>query len=218
MNINVIKTLKWSECGALLTSLAREYLAPPETSQVNDFAEFIRAHSGTSCKQMDLFLQKHATKLLWDDHTLATRALEDACLFSTQPASALGIILRHLEILNTGGKVPALWCFLDDEQKAVIHFINNGGWYAEAFFDCPEDFSVLHLMKNDEAVSFVPVVFTRNLASYACLAEADGAHFLQDYLPREVFQFLSNKSGKKKTDTAPPKTKSYTVKDSFDLL
>lgn len=213
MEENVLKTLQWSECGELLTALAVKNFGHPKKGSVSDFADFIRSFAADR-KQMAAFLDKNANRRSFEDCSSIATALEDACLFSCEPASALEIISRHLKILNTGGKLPALWCFLDEECKAVVHFVNRKGWYAEAFFDCNEDFSVLHLLKNEKETSFLPVVFTKNIANYVSPAQG----FLQTYLPRDAFQFLSKKGGKKKGVPFSAENKSLVQTDKDDFL
>lgn len=218
MDVNFVKTLNWSDCKVGVTALAKAYWMPSEVRKVKNFTEFIQSYSKVSSKEMVAFLQDFSDKFHCVDDTSCAQNLENSCLFSCEPASALEIIVRYLEILNTGGKVPALWCFLDEEKKAVVHFVNNGGWYAEAFFDCHEAFSAVHLVKSKENTLLIPVVFTDNLVPYASFVEERDC-FLQKYLPHTLFDFLSKKSslrGSQSSNTSD--SCSYPRRDNEDLL
>ncbi|MCM1323439.1 MAG: hypothetical protein NC218_04695, partial [Acetobacter sp.] len=213
-------TIDWSECEVLLTALAKESLGRPRKGKVNNFSDFIRAYAAIDLKTMESFLRDNGRRLLWSDNTSVALISEDACLFSCEPASALEIVLRHLDTLNTGGKLPALWCFLDEEKRAVVHFVNHKGWYAEVYCSCSENFSVLHLIDDEVRDVFVPVVFAEDISHFISLAEANGSYCLQKYLPRVTHDFLSNKSGKKKDkrSTSADAAKIFTNNDAGDLL
>lgn len=221
MDVNFVKTLNWSECKADVTALAKAHWPPLGVRKVKNFIEFIRSYSKVSSKEMAAFLYDYSDEFSTADNTSSTQIIEDSCLFSCEPASALEIIVRYLEILNTGGKVPALWCFLDDEKKAVVHFVNNKGWYAEAFFDCYEEFSAVHLVKSKENTLLIPVVFTDNLVPYASFVEESDC-FLQKYLPHKLFDFLSKKGRKGKNKSSETSTSSgsclHLKRDNEDLL
>ncbi len=195
---NVVKTIEWYQSEALLKALTLKNLGRPEKGKTKDFAAFIRSYPNTKLPKMALFLEGIAKRRDIADVSSLAFISEDACLFSCEPSSAIEIILRSLRTLNTGGIVNALWCFLDEDKRAVVHFINQGGWYAEAFFLCNEDFSVLHILEENGNVSVLPIVFAKDISEQIALAEAAGSVVLQDYLPRELYAFLANKSGKKK--------------------
>lgn len=220
MEKNVLKTLLWSECEGVLFALARGNIRRPKKGNIANFAKFIRSFCTVGI--ISSFLEKNANRRQFGDCTSLALISEDATLFSCEPASAMEIILRHLKILNSGRRLPALWCFLDGEKKAVVHFVNKKGWYAEAYFVCNEEFSVLHLLQNNEQTLFMPAVFAPDISPYAALAEACGGHCLQEYLPREAFQLLSNKSGKKnrkKDEKLPPRSSPAAAqRDNEDLL
>lgn len=221
METKVIKTLLWSECEGVLFFLARENLRRPKKGNITNFAKFIRSFNTANIKNIASFLEKNANRHQFSDCSSMALISENATLFSCEPASAMEIILRHLKILNSGNRLPALWFFLDGEKKAVVHFVNRKGWYAEAYFVCNEEFSVLHLLKNDNKTSFMPAVFAPDITPYVCLTEAQGGHCLQEYLPRETFQFLSNKSGKKKGkkgSSLPTDSSLSVLKDKGDML
>jgi len=229
MNTNVVKTIEWYQSEAILKTLALKNLGRPQKGKQADFAAFIRSYPGTKLPKMAFFLGGFAKRRDVSDVTSLACISEDACLFSCGPASAVEIILRYLRILNTGGKVDALWCFLDEDKRAVVHFINQGGWYAEAFFLCNEGFSVLHLLEGDGNMFFMPAVFAQNISEQVLMAEKAGGIVLQTYLPRELYDFLANKSGKKKKklntsnqrhDTAlfSPQDKMLAGCDNGDLL
>lgn len=225
---NVVKTIEWSQSEALLKTLALQNLGRPQKGKQADFAAFIRSYPDTKLSKMAVFLEGIAKRHDVSDVTSLASISEDACLFSCGPASAVEIILRHLQTLNSGGKVDALWCFLDEDKRAVAHFINQNGWYAEAFFLCNEDFSVLHLLEDNGNMLFLPAVFSRDISEQTTLAEAAGSVILQTYLPRELYGLLANKSGKKKErqnnqqkqhdELISPQDKKFAGCDNGDLL
>ena len=195
MEKRILRTVDWSDCVALLTILEMKYFGKPKRQKNSNFEEFIKSFT-TNRKQMDVFLAKNVNRHIFADYTERTKAIEDACLFSQAPA--LDIICRHLRALDSGKELPTLWCFLDEERKAVVHFIYREGWYAEAYFTCDTDFSVLHLLEGEDEATFIPVVFSDDIARYVALAERGGSYLLQTYLPRESFQLLSKRGGKNK--------------------
>lgn len=223
MEKNVLKTIQWSESEMVFKPLALKKFGRAKSGKTTDFAAFVRAYPRVNSPKMAAFWAEIAKCNGLTDVTSMALISEDSCLFSCGPATALEIILRHLKTLNTGGKVKALWSFIDDDKRAVVHFINQEGWYAEAFFACNEDFSVLHVLEENGGFSFVPIVFAKDISAAIAQAEASGEVFLQEYLPREAHDFLSNKSGQKKdiampTDKSTPEVNSFFQTDGGDLL
>lgn len=219
MDINVIKTINWSECKDIILPLAGKCFGKPKSGTPEDFTALIKAYPAVNRKLMLDFLAKKMQRKSIGDITGITLVSEDSCLFSTESGSALEIIADYLRILNTGGRLPSLWCYLDTDEKAIIHFVNKSGWYAEAFFACNEDFSAMHLFSDGKETHFLPVVFTTNLAKYKEQAVRDGENCLRQYKPRELYSFLSNKSGKKKKkDTVPAVQRDLFPREKGDNL
>lgn len=219
MDINIIKTIQWSDSKETLLSLAEKCLGKPPIGKLNDFVEFISAYQTVNRKQMTTFLDNVIRRNALNDVTKLAVISEDSCLFSyeTDYPTALDIVFSGLRILNTGGVLPSLWCFLDCNKTAVVHFVNKSGWYAEVFFQCNEDFSVLHLVQDGFDTHVVPVIFTTDFAKLAELPLQQEEHCLRQYLPRDLYSFLSKKGGKKKA-IAPQKSKKTLPNDNFDLL
>ncbi len=219
MDINIIKTILWSDSKEIVISLAEKSLGKPPKGKPNDFVEFISAYPSVNCKQMISFLEKVIQRKKINDVTSVAVVSEDACLFSYEVdyPTALDIVFSGLRILNTGGVLPSLWCFLDCDKKAVVHFVNKSGWYAEVFFLCNEDFSVLHLVHDGSNTHVVPVVFTTDLSTLSELSPQEEESCLRQYLPRDLYSFLSKKGGKKKNHISKSEPK-IIEQDNGDLL
>lgn len=169
-------------------------LCQKNLSKTENFAQFVFGHPLPRKRMYDFLLKAVIRKSLEDATTEAVFS-EDACLFDATGLSSLDIICRHLRILDTGGKIGSVWCWLDEDKKAVVHFLQKGGWYAEAYFASNENFSVLHLLENGEQKHFVPVVFTNNLQEVSAKVASMRGIYLHNYLPRVKYDLLS-KSGK----------------------
>lgn len=217
MEEKIVKTVAWSDAKALVTALASQNLGRANNKKPADFCEFVVAYPMVSRKRMVDFLENVVLhKSLSDVTSIATTA-EDSCLFSAETATAIEVILRHLNTLNTGGKLQSLWGFLDDDKKAVIHFVNKGGWYAEAYFSSPEDFSVVHLMISNRGDKFfIPVTFTRDLSKFVSKVSLTGGFCLHDYLPRIKGDLLSKGGKKGKSSSQSTKQSEHTSKHSHD--
>lgn len=200
MDEKIVKTVMWSDAKALVTALASQNLGRANNKKPADFCEFVVAYPMVSRKRMVDFLENVVLHKSLSDVTSMATVAEDSCLFSADTATAIEVVLRHLNKLNTGGKLQSLWGFLDDDKKAVIHFVNKGGWYAEAYFSSPTEFSVIHLMTSSQGEKFfIPVAFVKDLSKLAAKVSLTGNFCLHDYLPRTKFDFLS-KGGKKNSD------------------
>ena len=196
MDEKIVKTVTWSDAKALLSALASKNLGRANNKRPADFCEFVVSYPTVTRRRMVEFLENVVLNNQLSDVTSMATTAEDSCLFSAEHATAIEVMLRHLNKLSTGGKLQSLWAFLDDDKKAIIHFINKGGWYAEAFFCSPEEFSVVHLMTSSRGEKFfIPVAFVRDLSKLAAKVSLTGNFCLQDYLPRTKFDFLS-KGGK----------------------
>ena len=168
MNQEIVKTVKWSDAKELLSALANKNLGRAKNNKPADFNEFVTAYPTVTQKRMFDFLEGIVLRNSLSDVTSLAVIAEDSCLFSAEAVTAIDIVLRHLKTLNTGGKLKSLWGYLDTDKKAVIHFINKGGWYAEAYFSSSEDFSVIHLLKTAEGQKlFIPVAFIRDMSKAA---------------------------------------------------
>lgn len=195
MNDEIIKTVKWSDAKELLVALASENFGSVD-KQPADFNEFILAYPTVSPKRIAALLREVITDEELADVTTETLSAENDCLFSASESTSLEIVHRYLKTLNEGGKIRSLWGFLDTEKKAVIHFVNRGGWFAEAFFSCPDDFSVIHMLKTENnSFLFIPVTFTSDLNKLLSADSLTGNFCLQSYLPHITGDFLS-KGGK----------------------
>lgn len=138
---------------------------------------------------------------------------EDSVLFDCSCDGALDIIGRYLKILNTGGKVRSLWCFLDTERKAVVHFIMKRGWYAEAYFLSDEEFSALHITDDEYGKNIIVANFSKNISSELKKASLNDCFYLQEYLPRTTGDILGRARGsnkKKNNSSSTKKTKHNT--------
>ncbi len=217
MEERIIKTVTWSEAKELLTTLAVEKLGRLHKKPAN-FCEFIVSYPTVSRKRMTDFLNTVVLDEKLEDVTSIATTAEDSCLFSAETATAIEIMLRHLNTLNTGGKLKSLWGFLDDDKKAVIHFVNKGGWYAEAYFSSPEDFSVVHLMTSSRGEKFfIPVTFVTDLSKLATKVSLHGGVCLHDYLPRIKGDFLS-RGGKRHKNAASNERHKRRFRDAGDTL
>ena len=228
MNQEIVKTVKWSDAKELLSALANKNLGRAKNNKPADFNEFVTAYPTVTQKRMFDFLEGIVLRNSLSDVTSLAVIAEDSCLFSAEAVTAIDIVLRHLKTLNTGGKLKSLWGYLDTDKKAVIHFINKGGWYAEAYFSSSEDFSVIHLLTTAEGQKlFIPVAFIRDMSKAAAKVSVTGGFCLHDYLPRVKYDFLSkggkqgkngNKNGKSKNGGKKENNGSQGRHDKWDGL
>ena len=207
--IKINRTLEWTDvCAALLAKYARlqKFDAVKKPSSEN-FVEFMATYPNVALKDMVNFTEmvtKHA-KLKNADVTDVTTLKEDNCLFSTQgnDAAALEIVSQYLRTLNTGGKVPAFWAFLDEDEKAIVHFVHHKGYYAELYCLDFEASSALHILDDVAMKTLIPVVFMPKFDDKMLdRIISEGNHHLHEYLPRERFDLLS-KGGKRKSGYVP---------------
>ena len=201
--MEIIKTIQWTAESPGIFALCAKVckLGKADIANPKNFAEFIASYAHCPLKDMNVFVERWLTNDRFKDTDVTHFATlsEDLCLFRTHGThtEALDVILRYLDTLNAGRGVPALWAYLDQEKKAVVHFIDRQGFYAELYCKTNDDFSVLHLLEHNGQKLFVPVVFTPEFSSEIIEnTKACGSYHLQDYLPREKFDCLS-KGGKK---------------------
>ena len=182
---NVKTTLNWVENGVYLTNIGAS-----KAKKAKNFLTYVFDTPMKVSKMYDFFVEatkKHPTK----DASEPVFELEDKALFDASVASAIDIILRHLKHLDQGEENKAHWCYLDAEKKAVVHFINKSGWYAEAYFLGEMELSFLHLVEDDFGhKALVPVMFVKDISEYKAKVAVTGGVYLQEYLPRETFEFL----------------------------
>lgn len=188
-NKNVV-TYLWSESKSVFTAILNR------GKRANNFNEFIFSYPLPKDK-LFFELMKVSENYKLNDATDVTLLTEDSVLFDATNDSAIDIVIRHLHTLNTGGKVQSMWCYLDSDKKAVVHFINKRGWYAEVFFLCNEDFSALHLIDDPENKIFIPVVFKKDISQEVKMVSLSGGKVLYQYLPRVTMEFLGKNSTKK---------------------
>lgn len=211
MDEKIVKTVTWSDAKALLSALASKNLGRANNKKPADFCEFVVSYPTVTRRRMVDFLENVVLNNQLSDVTSMATTAEDSCLFSAEHVTAIEVMLRHLNKLNTGGKLQSLWAFLDDDKKAIIHFINKGGWYVEAFFCSPEEFSVVHLMTSSRGEKFfIPVAFIKDLSKLAAKVSLTGNFCLQDYLPRTKFGFLSKGGKQSKSEKDGNAGKHYT--------
>ena len=207
MEERILKTIMWSDAKGVVVSLASKNLGRAQNDKPADFNEFIVSYPAVSRQRMSDFLNRIVLRNALKDVTNQSTHAEDSCLLDASTATSVEIMLRHLQTLNTGGKIKSLWAFLDTEKKAVVHFVNKKGWYAEAYFSSPDEFSVLHLLEApDGQKSFIPVTFTQDLSKLMSKVGRLGGFCLHDYFPRVKCDFLSKKGRKNKTSDKPAKS------------
>lgn len=223
----IIKTYQWTdEKLDLFKKCARLcQLGSPRNKKPDNFVKFFNAYIPNATLQSILKCVEMTEKYVDysnPDVTHITTFAEDSCLFSTEgdAASALEIVLCHLDNLGHGMKVPAFWCFLDEEMKAVVHFVNKKGYYAELYCLADENSSALHLIEYKGKKYIVPVVFTAidDFERFWTVANALGGYCLRDYLPRVKFDFLSKKGKNNKKDTTTEASKQRGSGDDWDTL
>ncbi len=219
MNEKIVKTVLWSDAKELLAALASQNLGRAKNNKPAGFCEFMQAYPSLPIKKIGNFLEDIISRHVLPDVSQKVTFSEDSCLFAAHDVTALDIILRYLRILNSGGKIEALWAFLDRDKKAVIHFVNKGGWYVEAFFSCPEEFSAIHLLKNSRNENlFILVSMMPDLSKLVSRVSLRGNFCLQEYLPREQGDFLSKKGKKHCSSLTKSQTPAHQHSRRDDLL
>lgn len=196
-NKNVV-TYLWSESKSVFTAILNR------GKKATNFNEFIFSYPLPKDKLFSSLMRVSENYKL-KDVTNVTILTEDSVLFDASVDSVLDIVVCHLHVLNTGGRVKGMWCYLDTEKKAVVHFINKKGWYAELFILCDEDFSALHLVNDDNNKVFIPVTFKKDISQEKKMVSVSGGEILYRYLPRVTMEFLGKNRTKKGKNT--PKSK-----------
>lgn len=217
----IIKTIQWTaESKGLFALCARtRKLGTATNAKPRNFVEFVAAYPNCDLKSMTDFFRRYLLNDRFKNHdvTNISTLSEDSCLFSTSGSKTetLDTVLSYLNVLNTGGTVPALWAYLDDEEKSIVHFVNNKGFYAELYCLSDENFSVMHLLETGkETYAFVPVIFTTEFPEdIVTKAFMTGKRHLREYLPRERFDLLS-KGGKKSSGYPLPGKEHFVAPDT----
>jgi len=226
--MEIIRTIQWpAESPGLFTLCARmSKLGEARDAHPSNFVELIAAYENCSYQDLVNFAKRWvmSDRFKGADVTRYATLSEDRCLFATHGTheEALDIVVRYLDILNTTETKHSPWAFLDMQKKAAVHFVDRQGYYAELYCQSIENCSVLHLLKNHGQYLFVPVVFVPELPKEVVMnASLDGV-CLQDYLPREKFDFLSKggkkNSGQKTFPKSNQDNKAVSGHDSWDTL
>ncbi len=214
---NLKKTIQWSEVGLFFKNVGAG-----KAKHSENFVDYIFNTPSPAGKLYD-FLDKMANTYAKGERSEYVFEKEDDCLFDASMSSAIDIILRNLKEIDMGKDVKALWCYLDSEKKAVVHFINKKGWYAEAYFEVEQENSYLHLVEDEAGhKAFIPVLFTPNLSKYKDKVAVTGGVILQDYLPRHKFGILGKNTaahnGKFDEKSSNKRSKHQRKKDNRDSL
>ena len=210
------KTLNWAEYGVYLRNIG--------TSKAKNSQNFLTYVFDTPMKisKMYDFLNDASNKHPKDDCSEAVFRLEDKALFDSSAVTAIDVILRHLKNIADGTEAKAHWCYLDREKKAVIHFINKNGWYAEAYFEGDTEMSFVHMFEDELGCKMlIPVMFTKDITTFKGKVAVNGGVYLQEYLPRNSFDFLGKKTGvkvEKKNENHSTHGKRKRKKDNRDNL
>ena len=194
----MVKTVIWDSCKDSLCAQAFKILGPPEKEfRSKSSVEFVSCFSNVSKNAMLSFLKTNLEKDCFIDSSLEVCPKENKCLFieGCEQYAAIDIILRYLNCNKCSN--AAIWCYLDINRQAIVHFVNRNGWFAEAYFLSDTEASAIHLVQNETLSLFIPVVFTTNLSEVEQNVFLRGEHYLQDYLPTQIGDLLSKKSGKR---------------------
>lgn len=214
----MIKTVIWSDCNKVIVDEATRKLCNPWYEKIENFIDLVNAYPFVSKERLGAFFDDEVPDVVFNDVTNEVIALEDGCLFDSGIDSSIDIILRHLRVLNTGEKLKSLWYYLDCEKKAVVHFVDKCGWYAEVYFSCNKDFSALHVIKEGGSIEFIPIVFSTDMSDILHYVDKNGRHILHDYFPRDIANFIPKKSFKKKSSDNVDISKSTFYYDKGDML
>lgn len=196
------KTIFWDSCKDVICTQAVQILGNPvKAFPPKNFVELISSYSHVSMKAMLSFLKANLEKNCFVDVSKEVFQKENECLFiyGKEHSSAVDVILRYL---GDNQNADAIWCYLDFSKKAVVHFVNRNGWFAEAYFLSDKEDSAIHLIHNEQLSLFIPVVFTPDLSDVVQNVALRGGHYLQDYLATDTGDLLSKKSGKKSVQCA----------------
>ena len=202
-----VMTALWSSSEMVFKKLIQS----KEAKSAKNFIDFIHGCPYPLMK-LHTILEKGCLCKHIDDVTQFASITEDCNLFDASCDTSIDIIKRYLRILNNGGKVNSLWCYLDIDKKAVVHFVPKKGWYAEAYFLCDEESSVLHLTDDEYGKNVIAVKFTNNITNELKRVSLCNGYCLHDYLPRVTGDILGHSRGAKKAKNAHENTDSSFLK------
>lgn len=189
-----IKTISWKDSGTIFLKEAQWVWGEDiYKSLPTDFRSFIRTLSDVSSDVLTFWLDTVTDSYHFPDLTEAVTQDEDACLFKTNSESPvlLDIVVDYL--LYYTQKLPAEWCYLDSEKKAIAHFVRrNDGVYAEIYCLGKENSSYLHFKAKGYHKIIIPVTFIEEPT--LLLLQKKCMRILRDYLPRETGSLLSRRS------------------------
>jgi hypothetical protein len=191
------KTVFWENCKDVICAQSLQILGTPvKAFPPKNFVELVSSYPNVSKKAMTSFFQANLEKNCFVDVSKEVFQKEDECLFISgkKYSTALEVILRYL---GSNQNAAAVWCYLDFSKKAVVHFIDRNGLFAEAYFLSDKEDSAIHLIQDENLSLFIPVVFTTDLSEVMQNVALRGGHYLQDYLATDTGDLLSKKSCKK---------------------
>ena len=187
-----IKTISWKDSGAIFLKEARKVWSNVCKSAPAEFITFIQAMSAVSSDILSFWLDNVVNSYHLQDFTESVTQDEDACLFKTNSESPvlLSIVTDYLLYYTQ----PAEWCYVDEEKKAIAHFVkrNDGVYYAELYCLGKENSSYLHFKAKGYHKILIPVNFMEGLP--LVLKNKCSKKVLRDYLPREIGSLLSKRS------------------------
>lgn len=213
----MIRTIIWSDCKEALIDQASRKLYFPCFKTVENFVDFFNYLKLVSKERICNFLKEEILHPSYVDQSNVI-GLENMCLFMGDIASSIDIVLDRLNTLNRDSMLDSLWCYIDCEKKAIVHFVRNDGWYAEIYFSCEKDFSALHFIYDDNQAEFIPVIFSTDISKYLHNVDVNGGFFLHDYFPRDIANFIPKKSFKKKSPVNVDVSKPTNLYDKGDNL
>lgn len=216
----MLKTFIWEKSKDKLNSFAKELGLFSGTNGAIDFISFLAQCKVISVDKLKCFLEQNAIEESNEGSDDILR-FEDLCIFkSMYKMPAIDIILFYLKKLNEGEKLSSDWWYLDTEEKAVIHFTNNGFWYAEAFFECEEELSVIHTIEDENGSYVIPVLFCNHVSDIAKMARLADDSYLRTYTPRDIGDFLSKKACFKSCSVKKevPMKSAKVSSDGWDML
>lgn len=229
MEEKIIKTLQWTDekLGMFKKCARLAKLGSAQNRKPENFVEFFATYANASLQSMLDWAEKTQKNIDCSDPEVTHLATfsEDSCLFFAEnDATVLEIVLFNLDGLSHGRRVPSLWCFIDKNAKAVVHFVQKRqGYYAELYCLSNENSSCFHVGEYHGRKYMVAVVFETDDKFEAAWAQANAykGHCLRDYLPRVWGDLLSKKGCKSKGSAFPNISSNDNDAgdpDDFDLL
>lgn len=213
---NIKTTIEWSNHGVFFQKLGKGL-----SKKAQDFNQYVfNLPMSVNKGKMYGFLQNIADTYVKSDVSESVFKKEDNTMFDSS-TPFIDVVLRHLKNIDQGGEVKAHWCYLDSEKKAVVHFVNKLGWYAEVYVLSDTEASYVHLFEDDFGhKAVIPVLFTKNILPMKEKASVTGGVFLHEYLPRQTVEILGKNGSafNKKKSTARDDKGYRRKKDNKDNL